>query len=485
MSTNSSGPSLLPEPTPDQRKVAAGQFERAKQVISTGNHDYGINLLLKCCKLDPGNLIFRQFLRGTERAKYRNNLRGHWLAWLLTIKAAAKVKKAKMSSNHVKVLEFAEGVLFRNPWDIPAQMAMAEAADSLGLLDMAIWNLEQARQTGQKHLQLNRTLARLYEKRGNFKEAMALWEVVRKLKPDDGEAQRKAKDLAASETIARGQYNEAANQDADGKGKSPIKGPVHKPQGGTDTQRALAGTAEERLKASSDKIRAKLKEDPTNLRDYLELAQLYRKNEKSEEAHKVLTEGLAATGNAFELAVELLDMDIEAVRQNLAMAEQNLKAKPDDPELRKVRAKLRKEVNARELDLYRQKAERFPNDQANRLEMGIRLLRAGQTDEAIRELQGARSDPKLRWQAQLNLGLCFKARNNWSLAQRNLEEALQILPPAEKGTRKEILFMLAKGAADTGDLPRAIERGNELANDDYSYRDIGKLVDEWQRKLAG
>ena len=28
-----------------------------------------------------------------------------------------------------------------------------------------------------------------------------------------------------------------------------------------------------------------------------------------------------------------------------------------------------------------------------------------------------------------------------------------------------------------------MERGNELANEDFSYRDIGKLVDDWQNKL--
>ena len=36
----------LPPPSPDHRRVAAGQFDRANQVIATGNFDYGIRLLL-------------------------------------------------------------------------------------------------------------------------------------------------------------------------------------------------------------------------------------------------------------------------------------------------------------------------------------------------------------------------------------------------------------------------------------------------------
>ena len=63
--------SILPMPSPEHRRVAAGQFERANQVIATGNFDYGIQLLLTCCKLDPANLVFRQALRKTEKIKFK------------------------------------------------------------------------------------------------------------------------------------------------------------------------------------------------------------------------------------------------------------------------------------------------------------------------------------------------------------------------------------------------------------------------------
>jgi len=120
---------------------------------------------------------------------------------------------------------------------------------------------------------------------------------------------------------------------------------------------------------------------------------------------------------------------------------------------------------------------------AHRLELGVRLLRAGQTDGAIVELQAARTDPRQRWRALLYLGYCFKNRNNWRLAQRNFEDALQTLPAGEDASRKELLFQLAQGAADSGDLGKAVDLAYELANLDFSYRDIGRLLDEWQNKL--
>ena len=49
--------------------------------------------------------------------------------------------------------------------------------------------------------------------------------------------------------------------------------------------------------------------------------------------------------------------------------------------------------------------------------------------------------------------------------------------------RKEILFQLAGGLAENNDLPRAVELGCELANLDFTYKNIGTLVEGWQNKM--
>src|SRR4051812_20595478 len=67
---------LLPPVNAEHRRIAATQFDRANQVVASGNYDYGIQLLISCCTLDPANLLYRQALRRTEKAKYGNNLQG-------------------------------------------------------------------------------------------------------------------------------------------------------------------------------------------------------------------------------------------------------------------------------------------------------------------------------------------------------------------------------------------------------------------------
>lgn len=474
-------PSLAPL-SAEHRKICAAQFERANQVIASGNYDYGIQLLLSCCKLDPGNLIYRQTLRRTEKTKYKNNLRGSRFAWLTNSTAWARVRSAKRSREYLKVLEAGEEVLARNPWDIGAQLDMAEAADALGLLDLAVWTLEQARQKDPTLPALNRSLARLLEKRGNFAEAIALWELVRKKDPSDIEANHKSKDLAASETIQRAQNGNLVGVFTPNPGdeKPEEAKAAHTKQ---PAKTPFPNQPADRLARDTAPIQARIQADPTKPANYLDLVVIYRRNNQLDRAREVLKQGLAATGNYFQLALELTELELEPFRQNLVHAEEKLRADPDNAELRQIRAGLRKEINTRELELFRMKADRFPMDLSHRLELGTRLLRAGQLDEAIKELQAARTDNRYTWRALLWLGHCFRNRDNWRLARRNFEDCLQAMPAQETTARKEVLFLVANGCAEAGELAEAVELGHELANIDFAYRDIGRLLDEWQARL--
>jgi Flp pilus assembly protein TadD len=478
MAENEQSP--LPPLTPDQRKAAVGQFERAQQVVNSGNLDYAIHLLLNCCKIDPSNLIYRRFLRQLEKNKYQNNLRGSWLSLLTTSPAKARIKAAKRTRDYLKVLENGEEVLKRNPWDTGAQMDMAEAADALGLLDLAIWTLDQARQKNPKDVKVNRSLARLCEKRGNFTDAIALWELVRTVDPTDVEARHKSKDLAASDTIVRGQYEQGAAGTAPSPRLSSAKGDANAEP---HLAPPPANPVHDRVAREAEPLRARIAADPTNPNTYLHLASVYRRADQHDQARAVLEEGRGPTGNHFDLLVALADLAIELFRRDLELTENKLHAKPKDAELLQIREQLRKEIDTRELDLFRQKADRYPTDKASRFEVGVRLLRVGQVDEAIKELQLLRNDPRFQWKALMYLGYCFKNRTNWRLAQRNFEDALQAVPPNEEAARKDILFQLATGCAEAGDLATAVDLGHDLANIDFGYRDINRLIDEWQAKL--
>ncbi|MDW8242069.1 MAG: hypothetical protein RMJ88_02530 [Thermogemmata sp.] len=493
MPPNSPTPARLPILTAEQRRIAQESFQRAQDALTSGHTDYAIELLLTCCRLDPGNFLYRQTLRKAQKEKYGNNLRGSRLAFLTTPRWKARVKAAKRARDYLKVLEYGEQVLCRNPWDLGTQLDMAEAFEALGLSDLAVFTLDQARQKYPKDATLNRTLARLFEKRGDFQKAIVLWQLVKEVHPTDVEAAHKAKDLAARDTIQRGQYEQVAG----GSTESPVISRIE----------ARAQEKQDRLSREIEALLKRIEADPTEPALYLQLAQLYKQHQQWERAKAVLEQGLGPTGQAFALRLELLELELEPLRRNLDLAESRLQralqhrssaasatnADPRYPpdsgeqlsvtELEQLRDQLRAELNRREIELLRLKAERYPEQVSHRLELGERLLQAGQVEAAIIELQQARRDEKIRWKAALLLGHAFRQRNNWRLAQRNYEEALQILPPHEEEARKEILYQLARGSAAAGDLQRALDLGHELANLDFAYKGINRLIDEWNERL--
>ena len=463
----------MAEPTAEAKRVARESFDKAREIVASksGNFDYVFKLLQTACKLDPAHLPYRQALRKAQKAKVGDGKVG-WLAAKSMVVTRTRLKNAARANEHARVLELGEEILCVDPWDHGAQYDMGEAAAALGLVEVAIYVLDQARQKYPKDAPLNRLLARQCEKLGKFTHAAALWNLVKEADPSDQEATHKAKDLAASETIQRGGY-------ADGSGKL--------------TSREMTALPSDPVEREAAPFKSRVEANPADAPAHLSLAGVYRRHGKHEEAKAVLVNGLAATGQNVRLQNELMELEIEPFRQDLERASARLAevlarpelldADPDAPSPAEIEGRIRalkKEILQRELEIHRARAERTPAEAQHRVEIGDRLFQLERIDEAIAELQPARKDPRYGVRALTLLGHCFRRRNNWRLAQRNYEEALAQLTSAEEDQKKDVLFSLAEGHAQAGDLKTAIDYGHELANIDFGYRDIGKFLDEWE-----
>ncbi|MFO0842559.1 MAG: tetratricopeptide repeat protein [Gemmataceae bacterium] len=353
-------------PTPEHRRQAALQFERASQLVATGAHLAGIKLLVGCCRLDPANLLYRQALRRAEKAWFGHTPPRAWLAWLRTWAPRARLRAARSAGRYLKVLHLGERVLVYNPWDVATQREMAAAADLSGLADVAVWLLEQARHAAPNDADLNRELARRYEARGNFTQALALWDLVLRAAPDDEEARSKLDGAAAHQAVPAEQV--AA-------------------------------------------VRSRIDAAPTRPDAYLELARLYRDAGRFDEA-QVLLEGLPPTGHAFDLTGGADRVGHRAVpprprRDN---------AGGDGAARRQALTGIGPSTTARstreELELYRLLSDRYPGRLVYRFEVGLRLLRAGQLAEAMEELQAVRSDASLEGPALIALAHGFRSRQH-------------------------------------------------------------------------
>ncbi len=470
----------LPQLSSEQRRVAQETFEHARNALETKNYDYATTLLRTCCKIDPANSQFRMMLRRTQKEKYSNNMRGSTLAFLTTPRYKAQVKAAKASRDYLRVLNLGEDVLTLNPWDLGTQMDMAEAFEALGLSDLAVFSLDQARQKYPNDPTLNRALARLFEKRSEFKKAIVLWQLVQNADPKDLEAASKAKNLAASETIARGGYEASVS----GSKESPVVGRME----------AAAMEKVDRVGREAAALQKRIEADPDEPSLYIQLAAVYRRNNQLDRARAALQHGLVPTNKHASLLIELQELELLPLRKRLetiADTIEKLNQKHEDDtaeelpsldELTAEKRKLKKDVLQKEVVLLKAKIERFPTEMIHHFDLGMRLLKLDKVDEAIAEFQQARREEKIKGQSAMYLGLCFRKRNNWKLAERNFEEALTLLTGLnDEKHRKEVLFQLATGAAEQLQFVRAVELGNELANLDFGYRNISQLLDNWQQ----
>src|SRR5262249_17122344 len=153
-----------------------------------------------------------------------------------------------------------------------------------------------------------------------------LWDMVRQAVPRDLEARDKAKSLAATDTIARGNYEGAAAAE-EGTPRPPARAtPAPETRIAPAVKRPAAAPAvgEERL----------------TLDRSLQLAALSRRNGQPEEARRILDRAIQEVGPAAELTLALADLEVEPLRQALAQAEERLRARPDDAGLLKARDEL-------------------------------------------------------------------------------------------------------------------------------------------------
>ncbi|MCI0682012.1 MAG: serine/threonine protein kinase [Gemmataceae bacterium] len=192
-------------PTPAQR-AAAAEFAIAQRAIAAGDLRAAIKLLINCCRLEIGQVAYREALRETlmrQRAASGGLTRG-----LRTAYRRARLWTAKKLRKPWQILEQGEYVLADRPKDLKAHLLLSEAALTCRAVLVALWMLEQAELTHGPHPALHRARALTYEYEGDAAQAMIAWEQVEKADPGNAEARHHLKDLSAREAMIRNRYEE-------------------------------------------------------------------------------------------------------------------------------------------------------------------------------------------------------------------------------------------------------------------------------------
>ncbi len=464
---------------PGKLMIAEQLYKRASEAIKTSNFDYAVENYLKCAKLVPEKLVYRQALRAAEYKMYKDNRKGASMASTRMMGARSKATYSKTRKKWLDLLEACEDALFLNPWDFSSLYDLAYGLLELEYFDSALWVTTTAIDANKENAEVWRLFAKALEKTNNFAKASQAWEMVHKLDPKDSEATSKAHALAASATIQKGGYEDTET------GKKIIQN--------NQTNETISATAvvtdslESRAQREVTALQKRIDADPKNGGLYIQMGDALRRNEaysKAVEAYKKAIE-LSPGGNAdaqtrmYEAMIEPLTLSVAEIKDQFKSLDQS--KSENVPKLKALQTKYKEtasELIKTEVELYRFRVSQKPEDTEAHLELGKRFFQLNQLDDAIKSLQLARQDLRRKAESLCLLGQCFWKKKNYALAQRNLQDALAATDSSDEKTRKEILYFEGCIAQEKNEIQVAIDKFNEIAAMDYGYRDVAKRLDK-------
>jgi tetratricopeptide (TPR) repeat protein len=346
----------------------------------------------------------------------------------------------------------------------------AEAAEQLGLEALAQWYVESV-QTVAKDADFFRFAAQVHENNESWQKAIACWEQVKKINPNDQDVSRKINALSAAGTIKRAGLDDALDQRA------------------AQAQAQASAEAAESLAAQLDKLKQgqlspeqrlikEILANPSAIHAYIELADLYRQRSDLDKAEKVLAKGLKANPDDVGLKSVYEDTQISRLKRAIESQAHRVQEQPEDTGAKVKLDELTAMLNKYEVQAYRRRVKLHPEDSKLHYELGVILARIGQHDEAIAEFQQARAstNPTLKLQAIYQAGLSFEANNALKLADRNYREALKALEPEDKEHFNALHYRLGRVAEALGNNEAAEEHYNEVAANDYTYLDVAERL---------
>ncbi|MFM9961119.1 MAG: tetratricopeptide repeat protein [Planctomycetaceae bacterium] len=452
-----------------KKKFAAESFKKGTEAMAKQNWDYAIQMTGQAVKLDPGNLLFRQTLRGCERRKYPKGT-GAKMASMRLMGVKGSIKKSRMTKNWTQLDQSAEEGLELVPWDAELNADCGEATSNLGFTDVAVQCYRWAVESDPNNKALLKSLGLLLEQKGEFVEAIKYWDRAFKLDPLDMEARSKITQLNASSVIRDGDFTEE-----DGSKKERSIEDIRKTIGKQTAQGTAADGPGQSEEADLQRL---VRKDPDNKDGFLKLADYYRRGGKLEDAGAMYQKALELSGGDPNIREQLEDVELDLMRKNVDLAKANAAKKPGDEEAEAQAKAQATELIKREIEAYRSRVERHPNDLKMKFTLGERFYKLKMYSQAIPLFQAAVQDNRMEGQALLLLAKCFINDKKGILARKQLEKAVPKLNVVEhRESFLEAHYYLGRLCEEAKDSDKAGEHYGEVLAVDYEYKDALKRLE--------
>jgi len=461
---------------PDKNKIAADSFRHGSEAMAQQNWDYAIRMYGQSVALVPDNVLFRQSLRGCQEKKYNDNKKGARMAGLKLTGIKGRIKASRMKETWEAVDKAAEDGLTVNPWDPQLNADMALACAERGFSECAVFGYRRAVALDPKSKDHLRKLALALEDMGAYADAVKCWEQVYALDPLDTEARTKINQLEASSVMEKGGYEDADST-------QEVKANAY------EADRPSKSSAPQSADGPGMSLEADLqraiRKEPENKDNYLKLAELYRREKQLDKAHETFQKALQVSGGDLNVQEQVEDLELEIMRNNLALAKQAAAADPDNKKNQENAHGLAKDLIRREIDVFVRRVERYPADMKLKYELARRYMRVGKFVRAIPLLQQAASDNRIQNEVLVSLGKCFHADKKPDLALRQFQKAIPNINPQDKPQLlAEAHYLAGRVSEELGKRDVAEAHYGEVIAIDYEYKDARKRLEKLQQSVG-
>jgi tetratricopeptide (TPR) repeat protein len=465
--TNPSGPVPISEAT---RRRLQSWFQHGKQKSDAGQYEYATDMFVNCCLGDPGSLDYLRMSLSNLQKVYKNNKKGASFAGFKGGSFKSGLKKALTDKDWPAVMKNGWELLKINPWDHAVLLQIAQAVGEMTFYDAQLGYLKAALDAAPKDVEVIRACAKALAYLGDFDQSIAMWAKVQELKPYDEEAPTQISSLQKDKLLGIPPKRPAgAGVAVTNKGKL-VNAPA---ETSTETGPAIQLT-------ETQLLQRKITDFPLDVENYFALADHYAKEDKFTEAERILRSALDMSGRSLVVQEKIEDLLMQRERNKVHVAE--LRAAKDPSEANKELAqRLKLELARQEMEIYRTRVDRYPQETRWHYELGKRLKLLGNHHEAVKEFQAARHDPERRGKVLLELGESLQQMKQYQPALVTYQKAVEALEAGPIEQKKVALYRLGLLAGGLKELEIAEKSLNSLVAIDFNYKDAAERLDKIQK----
>lgn len=447
--------------------IAKQCWQKGSQAVNSENFDYATDMFHKSVMLVPNNLAYRQSLRTATFKKYNNNLKGAgMMSRPKMVKIKTKLSRAKSKKEWDQVDKLAEEGLLLNPWDSTLNATVGDACHRRDYNTVAVFAYQVAVGPGgePENINMQREFAKLLQTNEQFKEAAIVWKKVHKLDPNDGEARSNV--TACEFESAR---VDAGFDDASSTREVMPAHEMNKKLGVTSGNRAADAPG---MDPEQDLLHA-IRKDPSSVALQQKLAEYYKSKGQLGQCKQAYEKAFELSDNDQNIKELIEDIELKEMGEELSEAKSTAQASPEDQELKKQAGKLARALLDREIAIYSERTERYPQNKRIKFDLAKRYHRLKRWSDAIPLYQQASLDPRVEVEALASLGKCFLQDNRANLAEKQFTKALpKISTEDNPDLFKEVHYYLGRIYEQAKKTQQAEDHYGEILAVDYDYKDV-------------